>query len=174
MEQAEGTHPLGITQDLLSHPFLKPWDASFGWPKAQVIDVQASRRSIFGKVKYLLLPLALHFNIYKTRRINKWWIGYWVQNKTLVLIKAPVKLQGLFVCLCGLWPHNSFFWYNVEFSEVRFQYCSYSVSKEYQEEENSGKWYVIDSLKLSYSINEFGGTGPHGLNRDTWYLASRV
>lgn len=126
-EAAEGSDIPKETQLLLSSSLLKPCAVGFGW----VIDVWADRSGIFGKVKYLLLLWALHFSaLQEATSANRQWVGYWIQNKPLAFLKAPVKLQ--FEKKTGV--HNSLFGYGTELLEVRFLCHSCTVSKECQEE----------------------------------------
>lgn len=130
-EAGEGSDIPKETQLLLSSSLLKPCAAGFGWPKAQVIDVWADRSGIFGKVKYLLLLWALHFSaLQEATSANRQWVGYWIQNKPLAFLKAPVKLQ--FEKNNGV--HNSLLGCDTELLKVRFLCHSCKVSKEYQEE----------------------------------------
>lgn len=81
-------------------------------------------------------------NIWEARSINRQWLGYWIQNKTPGLSKSPSNTPGF---KKFLWPHNSLFGSNIELLEVGVFYCSFPVSKEYQEEKSFEISYLLDS-----------------------------
>lgn len=163
-EAGEGSDIPKETQLLLSSSLLKPCAGGFGWPKARVIDVCTDRSGISGKVKYLLLLWAPSFRaLQEAAGANRQWGGYWTQNKPLVFLKAPVKLQ----VKKNNWVHNSLFGYDTELLEVRFLYhsCTEEYLKSIMKRKSFEIGYLLDFQKWPCPVNEFGWTGPRGSSR---------